>query len=68
MAYFLAARLGLALLSKPSDVAVFWPASGIVIFGRRTHPALVIGVIVDTVAANLMSDELMDLAIQGLLQ
>jgi hypothetical protein len=29
IAYFLAARLGLALLSKPSDVAVFWPASGI---------------------------------------
>ena len=29
--YFLAARLGLALLSTPSDVAVFWPASGIAV-------------------------------------
>ena len=26
--YFLAAQLGLALLSQPSGVAVFWPASG----------------------------------------
>jgi len=61
IAYFLAARLGLALLSKPSDVAVFWPASGIavgilVLCGRRALPALVIGVVVGTVAANLMSD------------
>src|SRR6516162_1365725 len=59
--YFLAARLGLALISKPSDVAVFWPASGIaaailIISGRRARPALVIGVVVGTVAANLMSD------------
>ena len=29
IAYLLAARLGLALLTKPEDVAVFWPASGI---------------------------------------
>jgi PAS domain S-box-containing protein len=59
--YFLAARLGLALLSAPSDVAVFWPASGIAVgiliaLGRRAVPALVIGVVVGTVAANLMSD------------
>ena len=59
--YFLAARLGLALLSKPSDVAVFWPASGIaagilIVLGRRAYPALVVGVVVGTVAANLMSD------------
>jgi integral membrane sensor domain MASE1 len=49
IAYFLAARLGLALLSASSDVAVFWPASGLaagilIIFGRRARPALVIGV------------------------
>ena len=31
LVYFLAARLGLALLSTPSDVAVFWPASGIAV-------------------------------------
>ena len=59
--YFLAAQLGLALLSKPSDVAVFWPASGLaagilIVLGRRALPALVIGVMLGTVAANLTSD------------
>jgi PAS domain S-box-containing protein len=59
--YFFAARLGLALLSAPSDVAVFWPASGVaagilIISRRRAWPALVTGVVVGTVAANLMSD------------
>jgi two-component system, sensor histidine kinase PdtaS len=61
IAYFLAAGLGLALLSAPSDVAVFWPASGLaagilIIFGRRARPALVIGVLAGTIAANLLSD------------
>jgi integral membrane sensor domain MASE1 len=61
IAYFLAARLGLALLSAPSDVAIFWPAAGLalgflIIFGQRVGPAVVIGVIVGTVAANVMSD------------
>jgi PAS domain S-box-containing protein len=61
IAYFLAARLGLALLYAPSDLAVFWPASGIaagtvIALGRRDFPALVIGVVVGTVAASLMSD------------
>jgi PAS domain S-box-containing protein len=42
-------------------VAVFWPASGIaagilIVLGRRAYPALVVGVVVGTVAANLMSD------------
>jgi integral membrane sensor domain MASE1 len=51
---------GLAL-SDPSDVAVFWPASGIaagilIISGRRAYTVLVIGVVVGTVAANIMSD------------
>jgi integral membrane sensor domain MASE1 len=59
--YYLAARFGLVLLSEPSDVAVFWPASGIAagilfISGRRAYPAVVIGVVVGTVAANIMSD------------
>jgi len=58
IAYFLAARLGLALVSPPSDVAVFWPASGLavgflIIFGQRVGPAVAIGVIVGTVAANV---------------
>ena len=62
VAYCLAARLGLALLSPPSDVAVLWPASGIaagiMILSnrRRGRPAIATGVIVGAVAANLMSD------------
>ena len=59
--YFLAARLGLLLLSAPSDVAVFWPAAGIaagtlIVLGRRAGPVVAIGVVAGTVAANLMSD------------
>jgi PAS domain S-box-containing protein len=59
--YFLAARLGLALRAIPSDVAVFWPASGIaagilVIARREAWPAVVIGLVVGTVAADLLSD------------
>ena len=59
--YFLAARLGLSLLSTPSDVAVFWPASGfaagiLILSGRRALMAVVIGVIAGTVAANVISD------------
>ena len=59
--YFLAARFGLALLSSPSDVAVFWPASGIaagilILSGRCALMAVVIGVIAGTVAANVIGD------------
>jgi len=59
--YFLAACLGLALRAAGSDVAVFWPASGfaaaiLITFGTRSRAALVIGVVVGTVAASLMSD------------
>jgi PAS domain S-box-containing protein len=62
IAYFLAARLGLALLAPESDVAVFWPAAGIaagiaINSGRRTRLALVIGVVVGTIAADLTRDE-----------
>lgn len=61
IAYFLAARLGLALLSAPSDVAVFWPASGLaagilLIASRYIRPALVLGVVAGTVAANVLGD------------
>jgi PAS domain S-box-containing protein len=61
IAYFLAAHLGLALQTEPSGVAVFWPASGIaagmlIVFGPRIRPALVLGVVVGTIVANLMSD------------
>jgi hypothetical protein len=45
IAYFSAAHLGLTILAKPSDVAVFWPASGIaagilITFGRRAGVAV----------------------------
>jgi PAS domain S-box-containing protein len=61
LAYFGTAELGLALLAKPSGVALFWPASGIAVgllvaAGRRAAVAVVVGVVVGTVAANLMSD------------
>jgi len=61
LAYFSAAQLGLSLLAKPSDVAVFWPCLGACSRdpGRRRSTggvALVVGVMVGTLAANLMSD------------
>src|SRR5262245_11528308 len=61
VAYFLPARFALALQSTPSGVAVFWPASGVaagilIVFGSRIRPALVLGVVVGTIAANLTSD------------
>ena len=61
IAYFLAARLGLALISASSDLAVFWPALGVaagilIVLGRRGLPAGVIGMVVGTVGADLMSN------------
>ena len=60
IAYFLAAQLGLTLLAKPSDVAVL-PASGLaagilIILGRRAGVAVAVGVLLGTIAANLLSD------------
>jgi PAS domain S-box-containing protein len=60
LVYFLAARLGLSLLAQPADVAVFWPASGVatgilVAAGRRAAVASVAGVLMGTIAANLVS-------------
>jgi PAS domain S-box-containing protein len=57
--FFLVARLGLALLARPSDVSAFCPVTGIaagilIVFGRRAYPALVIGVVAGSVAAGLM--------------
>ena len=62
IAYFLAARLGLALLSAPSDV--FWLASSLavvgvlIISGRCMYPSLVISVVIGTSAANLLNDRI----------
>jgi two-component sensor histidine kinase/integral membrane sensor domain MASE1 len=59
IAYFLAARLGLALLAQ--GVAVFWPASGIAVgtlvtLGRRARAPVVIGVVAATIAATIVGD------------
>ena len=61
IAYFLAARLGLHLLTELEGVAVFWPASGIaagvlIALGRSVRAPVAIGVVVATVAANLLGD------------
>ena len=61
IAYLLAAQLGLALLTKPEDVAVFWPAAGIaagalIALGRQARLIVVLGVIAASIAANVMGD------------
>jgi len=60
-AYFLSARLGLALLIMPDGVAAFWPAAGIaagtlIALGPRTRWPVAAGAIVATIAANLLGD------------
>ncbi len=61
IAYFAGARLGLALLAQPEGVAVFWPASGIaagalLLLGKQRRWAVAAGVLIATIAANLMGD------------
>jgi PAS domain S-box-containing protein len=61
IAYFLAARLGLALLTQPDGVAVFWPAAGVatgvlVALGPRAKMPVVAGTIAATVGAALLGD------------
>jgi signal transduction histidine kinase len=61
IAYFLAARLGLLLLTKPDGVAVFWPAAGVssgvlIGLGSRALLPVVAGTMAATVAANLLGD------------
>ncbi len=61
IAYFLAARLSLELLTKPDGVAVFWPAAGVAAgvligMGRSARLPVVAGVIGATVAANMLGD------------
>jgi PAS domain S-box-containing protein len=60
VAYFFGARLGLALL-RPDGVAVFWPAAGIasgllVALGSKARIPVAVGVMVATIAANLLGD------------
>ncbi len=66
--YFAAARLGLALLSADEGVAVFWPASGIaagalILLGRHWRRSITFGVLTGTVAANLLGDRSLPVAL-----
>ena len=59
--YFVAARLSLALLTKPEGVAVFWPAAGVsagalIALGAGSLWPVVIGTMTATVVANLLGD------------
>ena len=61
MAYFVAARFGLALLTAPDGVAVFWPAAGIsagtlIALGPSARGPVVWGTITATIAANLLGN------------
>src|SRR5215510_4541037 len=59
--YFVAARFGLALLTAPDGVAVFWPAAGIsagtlIALGPNARGPVVVGTMAATIAANLVGD------------
>jgi PAS domain S-box-containing protein len=61
IAYFLAARLSLALLEKSDGVAVFWPAAGVasgalIVAGSAARWPVIVGVMVATIVANLLGD------------
>jgi integral membrane sensor domain MASE1 len=58
-AYFMAARLGLALRAKPEGVAIFWPAAGIavgalIVLGPSARLPVAVAVAVATIASNLL--------------
>src|SRR6516225_10028066 len=59
--YFVAARLSLALLTKPEGVAVFWPAAGVsagvlIALGTKARWPVVFGTMAATITANLLGD------------
>ncbi|SDR64300.1 PAS domain S-box-containing protein [Rhizobiales bacterium GAS113] len=61
ISYFLAARLSLALLTKPDGVAVFWPAAGVsagalIALGPGARLPVAVGAMVATIVANLLGD------------
>src|SRR5437763_16050988 len=61
IAFFLGARLGLFLLTKPDGVAVFWPASGVataalIALGPRATWPVAIGAAAGTIVADLLGD------------
>jgi signal transduction histidine kinase len=60
ISYFLAAQLSLALLTKPDDVAVFWPAAGVaagilIALGPTARLPVVAGTIVASFPANFFA-------------
>jgi PAS domain S-box-containing protein len=59
LVYFLAARLSLALLTKPDGVAVFWPASGIaagamIALGPAARLPVAAGAMIGTIMAGML--------------
>src|SRR5258707_7281954 len=61
LAYFVTARLSLALLEPVDGVAVFWPAAGVaswilIALGPSARWPVVVGVVAATIAANLLGD------------
>ncbi|HEY1543984.1 MAG TPA: MASE1 domain-containing protein [Xanthobacteraceae bacterium] len=61
IAYFLAARLSLALLTRPDGVAVFWPAAGVssgllIGLGRTSRMPVVVATMAATIVANMLGD------------
>ena len=61
IAYFVAARLSLELLTKPEGVAVFWPAAGVsagalIVLGSRARWPVVFGTVAATILANMLGD------------
>jgi signal transduction histidine kinase len=62
IAYFLAARLSLALITKPDGVAVFWPAAGVaagvlIAFGPSARFPVAAGAVGATIAAHLLAGD-----------
>ena len=62
VAYFLAARLSLALLTKPDGVAVFWPAAGVatgvlIALGPGARLPVAVGAMAATIVANSWATE-----------
>lgn len=59
LAYFISARLGVALLFQPQSIASFWPPSGLLVgvlarSRRRTWPMILLAVIPANIVANLL--------------
>jgi len=59
IAYLLAARLSFFLVTKPDEIAVFWPAAGVaagilIALGPGTRLPVAVGTMVASIPANLL--------------